>query len=103
MLTGGFEGLVVGLAGLEPATFRPPDGRATRLRYSPNWDFHKDFGDRSKGEMPELSGETNIYRRGVTRRDQGALVTSVRGPTGMPTRRDPPHQAPRASGVPPNW
>ncbi len=27
---------VVGLAGLEPTTFRPPDGRATRLRYSPN-------------------------------------------------------------------
>lgn len=27
--------LLVGLAGLEPATFRPPDGRATRLRYSP--------------------------------------------------------------------
>ena len=26
---------VVGLAGLEPATFRPPDGRATRLRHSP--------------------------------------------------------------------
>ncbi len=26
---------MVGLAGLEPATFRPPDGRATRLRYSP--------------------------------------------------------------------
>ena len=28
--------LLVGLAGLEPATFRPPDGRATRLRHSPN-------------------------------------------------------------------
>ena len=27
--------LLVGLAGLEPATFRPPDGRATRLRHSP--------------------------------------------------------------------
>ena len=26
---------LVGLAGLEPATFRPPDGRATRLRHSP--------------------------------------------------------------------
>ena len=26
---------MVGLAGLEPATFRPPDGRATRLRHSP--------------------------------------------------------------------
>jgi hypothetical protein len=27
--------VLVGLAGLEPATFRPPDGRATRLRHSP--------------------------------------------------------------------
>ena len=27
--------MLVGLAGLEPATFRPPDGRATRLRHSP--------------------------------------------------------------------
>ena len=26
---------MVGLAGLEPATFRPPDGRATKLRYNP--------------------------------------------------------------------
>lgn len=25
----------VGLAGFEPTTFRPPDGRATKLRYSP--------------------------------------------------------------------
>lgn len=29
---------MVGLAGLEPATFRPPDGRATRLRHSPTPD-----------------------------------------------------------------
>jgi hypothetical protein len=29
---------MVGLAGLEPATFRPPDGRATRLRHSPRPD-----------------------------------------------------------------
>ncbi len=27
--------LMVGLAGFEPTTSRPPDGRATRLRYSP--------------------------------------------------------------------
>ena len=33
---------MVGLAGLEPATFRPPDGRATRLRYSPTW-LHMSF------------------------------------------------------------
>ena len=31
---------LVGLAGLEPATFRPPDGRATRLRYSPTVGVH---------------------------------------------------------------
>ena len=28
---------MVGPAGLEPATFRPPDGRATRLRHGPTW------------------------------------------------------------------
>ena len=27
--------LMVGLAGFEPTTFRPPDERATKLRYSP--------------------------------------------------------------------
>ena len=27
---------VVGSAGFEPTTFRPPDGCATRLRYDPN-------------------------------------------------------------------
>ena len=26
---------MVGVTGLEPATSRPPDGRATRLRYTP--------------------------------------------------------------------
>src|SRR6056297_3468381 len=31
-----FMDMVVGLAGFEPATFRPPDGRATKLRHSPN-------------------------------------------------------------------
>lgn len=29
------ERLNVGLTGLEPATFRPPAGRATKLRHSP--------------------------------------------------------------------
>lgn len=28
--------LLVGIAGFEPTTFRPPDERATRLRYIPN-------------------------------------------------------------------
>jgi hypothetical protein len=44
-------GLMVGLAGFEPATFRPPDGRATRLRYSPNCGLSKDFNRRGKREM----------------------------------------------------
>jgi hypothetical protein len=44
-------GLMVGLAGFEPATFRPPDGRATRLRYSPNWGLFKGFVRRGKCEM----------------------------------------------------
>ncbi len=29
------ERILVGLAGFEPTTFRPPDERATKLRYSP--------------------------------------------------------------------
>ena len=28
---------MVGPAGFEPTTSRPPDGRATRLRYGPNY------------------------------------------------------------------
>ena len=43
---------MVGLAGLEPATFRPPDGRATRLRHSPNWPLHNAFAARGKQEKP---------------------------------------------------
>lgn len=32
--------VLVGIAGFEPATFRPPDGRATWLRYTPMiWPF----------------------------------------------------------------
>ncbi len=30
-----FQMKMVGIAGLEPATSRPPDARATRLRYIP--------------------------------------------------------------------
>ena len=30
-----FKKLMVGPAGFEPTTFRPPDGRATKLRYGP--------------------------------------------------------------------
>lgn len=30
---------MVGVAGLEPATFRPPAERATRLRHTPNVDL----------------------------------------------------------------
>ena len=42
---------LVGLAGLEPATFRPPDGRATRLRHSPNLRRYINPGDGSKPIM----------------------------------------------------
>ncbi len=41
---------LVGLAGLEPATFRPPDGRATRLRYSPTAGVNTDLSGESKAE-----------------------------------------------------
>ena len=43
--------LLVGLAGLEPATFRPPDGRATRLRHSPYMRPYINPGDGSKPIM----------------------------------------------------
>ena len=32
---------MVGSAGFEPTTFRPPDGRATKLRYDPYQYFIK--------------------------------------------------------------
>ena len=41
--------LLVGLAGLEPATFRPPDGRATRLRHSPTWSVTYPFLEWEQG------------------------------------------------------
>ncbi len=44
---------MVGLAGLEPATSRPPDERATRLRYSPNQ-------ARIAGMRPLLQGELRV-------------------------------------------
>ena len=34
---------MVGPAGLEPATFRPQDGRATRLRHGPKYPLLMDF------------------------------------------------------------
>gem|GEM_PF-2112683 len=40
---------MVGLAGLEPATFRPPDGRATRLRHSPLRGFLAVFAAGARG------------------------------------------------------
>ncbi len=46
------NGFLVGLAGLEPATFRPPDGRATRLRHSPLMTGSTVFPGRGKGVFP---------------------------------------------------
>ena len=43
--------VLVGLAGLEPATFRPPDGRATRLRYSPTGGVHNRFAGAGKTQF----------------------------------------------------
>ena len=46
------NGFLVGLAGLEPATFRPPDGRATRLRHSPLMTGSTVFPGGGKGVFP---------------------------------------------------
>ena len=40
--------ILVGLAGFEPTTFRPPDGRATKLRHSPTPCIHSGFETESK-------------------------------------------------------
>ena len=46
---------MVGLAGLEPATFRPPDGRATRLRYSPTAALITDLALEGKDEYHAMA------------------------------------------------
>jgi hypothetical protein len=45
---------LVGLAGLEPAAFRPPDGRATRLRYSPTGSVHTGLPGKGKPETGNI-------------------------------------------------
>lgn len=54
-------GLLVGLAGFEPTTSRPPDGRATRLRYSPML-FHRHtiFDAKNKGK-------THLFQKYLSR------------------------------------
>ena len=47
---------MVGLAGLEPATFRPPDGRATRLRHSPTAGPIGASSGRAQGGSPARMG-----------------------------------------------
>ena len=73
--TGGHRGLrnmkeiLVGLAGLEPATFRPPDGRATRLRHSPTERVLAQKLDVCKSGSVARSGKctciSSFARRGV--------------------------------------
>ena len=45
---------MVGLAGFEPATSRPPDERATRLRYSPTEPTPRALGLRRSDERQSL-------------------------------------------------
>ncbi len=48
---------MVGIAGFEPATSRPPDERATRLRYTPMfWPFVCDM----RSILPGTSGLTAV-------------------------------------------
>ena len=48
---------MVGLAGLEPTTFRPPDGRATRLRHSPTMPPFYLIHDRGQVPIRDAAGE----------------------------------------------
>ena len=59
---------MVGLAGLEPATSRPPDGRATRLRYSPTWGPSDRFTQRGQ------EGSAILFHL-----TQGALAQATEG------------------------
>jgi hypothetical protein len=64
--------LLVGLAGFEPTTSRPPDGRATRLRYSPTlYRCDSGFYPKDKGKFM-FAGEN--LTRGVRSRLEPALI-----------------------------
>ena len=52
---------MVGPAGLEPATFRPPDGRATRLRYSPTMDGLYCFWGRWQALNQKLDARLQLF------------------------------------------
>ena len=63
---------LVGLAGLEPATSRPPDGRATRLRYSPTlYRCDSGFYPKDKGKFT-FAGQNLM--RGARLRPEPALI-----------------------------
>src|SRR6056297_1832357 len=53
---------MVGLAGLEPATFRPPDGRATRLRHSPTIGLTYLFWAWGQGGIPKIPLRSVLWR-----------------------------------------
>jgi hypothetical protein len=74
---------MVGLAGLEPATFRPPDGRATRLRYSPTAPVHTVF--RCEGKL-EISIILKLHF------DHLARLMVSGGASAIAERLEPRHQ-----------
>src|SRR5690606_22343570 len=86
--------VMVGLAGLEPATFRPPDGRATRLRYSPTMRLSYSFSERGQGLNPIILSALASYfqidfplramraRRSTRRR----ITSAIRGFSAMVAR-----------------
>ncbi len=73
------SGMVVGLARFELTTFRPPDERATKLRYSPTPALYSDAPGRGKGKAasPGRIGE----HVGAERHEPGDEVAEL-GPVG---------------------
>ncbi len=53
---------MVGLAGFEPATSRPPDERATKLRYSPNGASIIKGGGLGKGQAKFIAQPLPYFR-----------------------------------------
>ena len=54
---------MVGVSGFEPPTFRPPDGCATRLRYTPDyWSEWRDSNPRPSGPKPDALPDCATFR-----------------------------------------
>lgn len=80
---------MVGLAGLEPATFRPPDGRATRLRHSPLQSLLTVFaaGARGGGKIFCAAAKKFSGLRRLQRRPPASAVFPCRDRSGNQGKR----------------